>query len=83
MCNKLQKKIKILHTSRPELETQLFRYRKYDRRMPIVGDRVSKDNNLYIDIMLEQCYEDKRLKTRDPKLILDIANVLERDCNGM
>jgi len=83
LCNRRWNNIKILYSSRPELENRLFKNRKYDHKMPLVKDKVSKDNNLYIDMMLEQCYEDKRLKIRDPKLIMEIANVLERDCNGM
>jgi Cdc6-like AAA superfamily ATPase len=75
--------LKVLCSSRPELETDLFKGFRPQYRIKLAGKSVDSDIERYIDIELDQRLERNELKLNDPSLILKIAKALREGSHGM
>lgn len=75
--------VKILYSCRPDLESVLSKYLRYDAKLVFAKHSLQADVEKFIDVTLQQCIDNERLKIRDSRLLLKIATVLENECNGM
>lgn len=81
VSNTLQ--VKILCTSRPELETQLFRNIRPNQRIILSGEKVDTDIKRYIEVTLREKLVKGQLTLRDPALFERIEEVLLQGAQGM
>ncbi|KAJ5761102.1 hypothetical protein N7520_008258 [Penicillium odoratum] len=73
--------IKILITSRPDIETQLFSVQRPQYKISVTKRKVEPDMEAYIDVTLSRYLEEGKLKLRDGRLIATISQAL-RDGSG-
>ncbi|RMZ92691.1 hypothetical protein DV736_g66, partial [Chaetothyriales sp. CBS 134916] len=75
--------IKVLLTSRPDIDKVLRQELSTKYKMPVSEDKTHSDLRCYIDTTLEQRLEDGELSLIDPTLIFKIADKLEQEAQGM
>lgn len=74
---------KLMIVGRPDLERQFFRKKRATHKMSLSYTNVDADIQQYIELTLEECLEDHRLKLVDPQLILEISPALKDGAHGM
>jgi Skp family chaperone for outer membrane proteins len=77
------REIKLVCVSRPQLERQLFKNKKPTHEMRLSRKNVEWDIQKYIELTLDECLEENKLKLVDPRLVLEIKPALEDGADGM
>ena len=74
---------KVLYAGRPELDQLLFKQIAPDFKIPVSGNKIQSDIEIYISQTLGQCLDEEKLELGDPSLVIEISKCLRTGSSGM
>lgn len=83
LCREHPRNLKIVLAARPDMNKKLHRALNIKHKMLVTEAKSQLDIKCYIDYTLDQCVQKDTLILSDPTLILEIAEMLEREAKGM